>query len=93
MILYCSKIKQLYYFLTIGDDLPPEEIHRRDNKWMEETDGISIYMICIFMSSRHKGYLSLCCARDILLSIPSIQIQRLKLHQNFDLKVIVQVLC
>ena len=49
MILYCSKIKQLNYFLTIGDDLPPEEIHRRDNKWMEETDGISIYMICIFM--------------------------------------------
>ena len=40
-------------------------------------------------------YLSLCCARFILLSIPSIQIQPLKLRQNFDLsllRVIVQVL-
>ena len=37
-------------------------------------------------------YLSLCCARYILLSILSIQTQGLKLHQNFDLKAIVQVL-
>ena len=38
-------------------------------------------------------YLSLCCAWYILLSSPSIQIQWLKLHLNFDLKIIVQVLC
>ena len=51
---------------------------------------IEYFIVELFIEDTQ--YLSFYCARHILLSIPSILIQLLKLYWNFDIKDIVQVL-